>query len=116
MPSTASAASTQAYNWIAHRILESRYRDGDRIPSVRALAAELALNPLTVSKAYQRLMQQRILQPRLGIGVFVADGGCARMREAETANFLSEEWPEIRSQIKRLGLEPDELIQRVEHR
>ena len=89
---------------IAGIILDGRVRDGDCLPSVRALAADCDANPLTVAKAYSALQATGIIEARHGIGFFLRSGGTARLREAERAKFLSEDWPRIASEIKRLGI------------
>ena len=92
-------------------ILENRLRDGDPVPSVRALAAELEANPLTVAKAYSALHDTGIIEARRGIGYFVTGGGRARLKAAERAKFLTDEWPAIARQIKRLRIEPAVLLE-----
>jgi GntR family transcriptional regulator len=95
---------------IAAAILEGEYRDGDALPSVRALAARYEANPLTVAKAYQRFQDDGLVTVRRGVGMFVAPGAAARLRESERADFLDSEWPRIRARIDRLGIGIDELL------
>lgn len=95
---------------IAEAILVGRYTDGDPLPSVRALAAEQGANPLTVAKAYQGFQDEGLVVVRRGIGMFVAPGARARLRECERDQFLTTEWPAIRERMKRLGIEPAELM------
>ena len=71
-------------------------RDGDPLPSVRALAAEEQANPLTVAKAYQGFQDEGLIIVKRGVGMFVAPGARARLSESERSRFLKEEWPEIR--------------------
>ena len=97
---------------IADAILAGKYADGDPLPSVRALAAEEQANPLTVAKAYQGFQDEGLIVVRRGVGMFVAPGARARLRDSERNRFLNEEWPEIRSRMKRLGIEAAELIER----
>jgi len=97
---------------IADAILAGKYGDGDSLPSVRALAAEEQANPLTVAKAYQGFQDEGLIVVKRGVGMFVAPGARARLRDSERSRFVSEEWPEIRARMKRLGLDPAELIER----
>ena len=95
---------------IAAAILEGRYRDGDALPSVRALAAEYEANPLTVAKAYQRFQDDGLVVVRRGVGMFVADGAAGRLRESERSSFLEREWPRVRARMRRLGIDARELL------
>ena len=97
---------------IVDGILSGRYSDGDALPSVRALAAEQAANPLTVAKAYQGLQSEGVVVVKRGVGLFVAPGARSRLRASERTQFMSEEWPAIRDRMKRLGIDPAELIER----
>ena len=97
---------------IADAILAGQYADGDPLPSVRALAADQQANPLTVAKAYQGFQDEGLIVVKRGVGMFVASGARARLRDSERSRFVSEEWPEIRARMKRLGLEPADLIER----
>ena len=98
---------------IADAILVGRFGDGDPLPSVRALAAEHGANPLTVAKAYQGFQDEGLVVVRRGIGMFVAPGARARLRESERDQFMSTEWPAIRERMKRLGIDPSELLARA---
>ena len=95
---------------IADAILAGRFGDGDSLPSVRALAAEEGANPLTVAKAYQGFQDEGLIVVKRGVGMFVASGARARLRDSERSNFVREEWPAIRERMKRLGLDADELL------
>ena len=95
---------------IANAILSGRYRDGDPLPSVRALAAEEQANPLTVAKAYQGFQDEGLVIVKRGVGLFVALGARAKLRDSERDRFLNEEWPEIRDRMNRLGIEPSQLL------
>jgi len=97
---------------IADAILAGKYTDGDPLPSVRALAAEEQANPLTVAKAYQGFQDEGLIVVKRGVGMFVAPGARARLSESERSRFLEEEWPEIRARMKRLGINPAELVDR----
>ena len=98
---------------IAGMILEGQVKDGDPLPSVRALAAEYGANPLTVAKAYQSFQEEGLIVVRRGIGMFVAPGAASRLREAERTDFLTNNWPAITQQIRRLGLDVEELVGRI---
>lgn len=95
---------------IADAILSGKYRDGDPLPSVRALAAEEQANPLTVAKAYQGFQDEGLVVVKRGVGLFVAPGARAQLRDSERSRFLNEEWPQIRRRMDRLGLDPAELL------
>ncbi|MFL6760286.1 GntR family transcriptional regulator [Sphingomonas sp.] len=95
---------------IADAILAGRYGDGDPLPSVRALAAEEQANPLTVAKAYQGFQDEGLIIVKRGVGMFVAPGARARLGDSERSRFLTEEWPEIRARMRRLGIDPAGLL------
>src|ERR671919_647839 len=97
---------------IADAILAGKYSDGDPLPSVRAFAADQQANPLTVAKAYQGFQDEGLIVVKRGVGMFVAPGARTRLADSERSRFLKEEWPEIRGRMKRLGIEPAELIAR----
>ncbi|HWI87755.1 MAG TPA: GntR family transcriptional regulator [Sphingomicrobium sp.] len=97
---------------IADAILAGKYSDGDPLPSVRALAADEQANPLTVAKAYQGFQDEGLIVVRRGVGMFVAPGARARLRDSERNRFLKEEWPEVRARMKRLGIDAAELLER----
>ena len=97
---------------IADAILAGKYGDGDPLPSVRAFAAEQQANPLTVAKAYQGFQDEGLIVVKRGVGMFVAAGARARLSESERSRFLKEEWPEVRARMRRLGINPAELIDR----
>ena len=95
---------------IADAILAGRFSDGDPLPSVRALAAEEGANPLTVAKAYQGFQDEGLIVVKRGVGMFVAPGARARLRESERETFITNEWPAIRDRMSRLGIEPESLL------
>ncbi len=97
---------------IADAILAGKYSDGDSLPSVRALAAEEQANPLTVAKAYQGFQDEGLIVVKRGVGMFVAPGARARLRESERDRFVTTEWPEIRARMNRLGIDPVQLLDR----
>ena len=96
---------------IADAILAGRFKDGDPLPSVRALAAEEQANPLTVAKAYQGFQDEGLVLVKRGVGLFVAPGARTRLRDSERKRFLTEEWPAIQDRMSRLGLDPAALIE-----
>lgn len=98
---------------IADAIIAGRYGDGDPLPSVRALAAEQGANPLTVAKAYQGFQDEGLIVVKRGVGMFVAPGAAARLRNAQRNDFISNEWPLIRDRMARLGIDPAELMASV---
>ena len=95
---------------IADAILAGKYGDGDPLPSVRALAAEEQANPLTVAKAYQGFQDEGLIVVKRGVGMFVAPGARARLRDSERNRFVSEEWPQIRARMARLGIDATQLL------
>ena len=97
---------------IADAILAGQYGDGDPLPSVRALAAEEQANPLTVAKAYQGFQDEGLIVVKRGVGMFVAPGARAKLRDSERSRFLKEEWPQIQARMTRLGIEPASLLHR----
>ena len=97
---------------IADAILSGQYTDGDPLPSVRAFASEQQANPLTVAKAYQGFQDEGLIVVKRGVGMFVAPGARTRLRDSERSRFISEEWPEVRARMKRLGIDPAQLIER----
>ena len=97
---------------IAASILDGDYRDGDMLPSVRALAAQEGANPLTVAKAYQGFQDEGLVTVKRGVGLFVATGARARLKDSERSRFLEEEWPQIRERMERLGIDAAELLDR----
>ena len=96
---------------ISDGILAGRFGDGDPLPSVRMLAADEGANPLTVAKAYQGFQDEGLVLVRRGIGMFVAPGARARLREAERERFMASEWPQFRERMKQLGIDPAALLQ-----
>ena len=91
-------------------ILEGALNEGDPLPSVRTVAAETRVNPLTVLKAYQQLADAGIVESRRGLGMYVNVGAKALLAEGERERFLRDEWPRIHATIERLGLSADDLL------
>jgi GntR family transcriptional regulator len=92
-------------------ILEGALRDGDALPSVRQVAAEFRLNPITVLKGYQQLVDEQLIEKRRGLGMFISPGACAALLADERRRFLDTEWPRVRATIQRLGLSAEQLLQ-----
>ncbi|HEX8585450.1 MAG TPA: GntR family transcriptional regulator [Allosphingosinicella sp.] len=99
---------------IAAMILEGKVREGDPLPSVRSLAAEHGANPLTVAKAYQTFQDEGLVVVRRGVGMFVAEGASSRLLSNERKEFLEQRWPAVVAQIRRLGLDPQDLLERAD--
>ncbi|HXN10889.1 MAG TPA: GntR family transcriptional regulator [Steroidobacteraceae bacterium] len=91
-------------------ILEGALKEGDPLPSVRNVAAEYRLNPLTVLKGYQQLVDERLVEKRRGLGMFVSPGAASVLLAGERRRFLDTEWPRVRATIARLGLSAPELL------
>ncbi len=91
-------------------ILDDVLKEGDPLPSVRNVAAESRVNPLTVLKAYQELAGEDLVETRRGLGMFVKAGARDLLLQAERQKFLAEQWPRIAAKIQRLGLTPEELL------
>src|SRR5260370_40701156 len=92
-------------------ILDGVLKEGDPLPSVRNVAAESRVNPLTVLKGYQQLVEEGLVETRRGLGMFINTGARGLLLEGERQKFLSEDWPRVYATIQRLGLKPDELLE-----
>lgn len=93
-------------------MLDGILKEGDPLPSVRNVAAEYRVNPLTVMKAYQSLVDEGLVEMRRGLGMFINAGARALLLKAEKQKFLEEEWPRIHDTIERLGLDVDDLLRK----
>ena len=91
-------------------ILDGILNEGDPLPSVRTVAAEYRVNPLTVLKAYQQLVGEELVETRRGLGMFVTAGARDLLLKAERQKFLTDRWPGIAATIQRLGITPKELL------
>jgi len=91
-------------------ILEAALKEGDPLPSVRTVAADYRVNPLTVLKAYQQLADEQIVEKRRGVGMFVRAGVREQLLRDERQRFLSEEWPGVLARLQRLGLKAEDLL------
>lgn len=94
-------------------ILEGVLADGDALPSVRNVASEYRLNPLTVLKGYQELVDEGLVEKKRGRGMFVTEGAQKKLLKDERARFVQQEWPKIRATIERLGLDAGALLNGV---
>src|ERR1700709_349701 len=97
-------------------ILEGVLKEGDPLPSVRNVAAEFRLNPLTVLKGYQQLVDEQLVEKRRGLGMFVRLDARKLLLRGEREKFLPEEWPRIYATMQRLGLSPKELLEAANRR
>ena len=91
-------------------ILDRTLAEGDALPSVRTVASEFQLNPITVSKSYQALVDEGLVEKRRGIGMFVIEGARKKLIDSEREKFLTDEWPAMLSRIQQLGLDIDLLL------
>ena len=101
---------------VAAMILEDVLKEGDPLPSVRTVAAEFRINPLTVLKGYQQLADEGLVETRRGRGMFINLGARERLLQGERQKFLNEEWPRIAETMKRLGLKPEDLLKADEEK
>jgi len=92
-------------------ILDGVLKEGDSLPSVRTVAAEYRVNPLTVLKGYQQLVDEGLVETRRGRGMFINDGARNLLKQGERQKFLAEEWPRIQETMQRLGLSMKELLE-----
>lgn len=91
-------------------ILDGTLAEGDALPSVRTVASEFQLNPITVSKSYQTLVDEQLVEKRRGLGMFVCQGAKKKLMASERQKFLTEEWPAMINRIGQLGLDVNELL------
>ena len=106
----------QLRDHVVHMILDNVLKEGDPLPSVRNVAAEYRVNPLTVLKAYQELVDEGLVEKRRGLGMFVKDGAHKSLLKGERQKFLSEHWPRVHATIQRLGITPKELLAAAKRR
>ena len=103
------------YRQIRDRIIERILSSGDGalLPSVRALAADAGVNPLTVAKAYHELQASGLVTAKKGVGLFASEGAARVLLKTERIVFLTEEWPRVQARMERLGLTPQDLFAQV---
>jgi len=111
--------STPIYRQLRDRvvamILDGVLKQGDALPSVRQVAADFQINPITVSKAYQELVDENLVEKRRGVGMYVTDGARGALMKSERDRFLSDEWPQLYARLARLGLSLKELMEAERH-
>jgi GntR family transcriptional regulator len=100
----------QLFDRMIELLLDGIFVDGDALPSVRQIASDHRINPITVSKAYQMLVDDGLVEKRRGLGMFVVEGAAVRLASVERNKFLSEEWPRVCVKIERLGLSTTDLL------
>jgi len=109
--------STPIYRQLRDRvvamILDGVLKQGDALPSVRQVAADFQINPITVSKAYQELVDENLVEKRRGLGMYVTEGARSALMKSERERFLTEEWPTLYARLTRLGLTLDQLMERT---
>ena len=103
----------QIHDRVVAMILDGVLNEGDPLPSVRNVAGEYRVNPLTVLKGYEQLADEQLVEKRRGLGLFITAGARDRLLQGERQRFLAEQWPAIHATIQRLGLTPKELLDAV---
>lgn len=96
---------------VANAILDGGLKEGEPLPSVRSVAVDMQINPITASKAYQELVMDGLVEKRRGLGMYVLDGARDTLLEGERERFLNDEWPRVLGAIERLGLKLKDLPQ-----
>lgn len=104
----------QLHARVVAMILDGALNEGDPLPSVRQVAADFQINPLTVSKAYQELVDGNLVEKRRGLGMFVIQGAREELLKSERERFLREEWPLLHARLKRLGLDLATLMRETQ--
>ena len=111
--------STPIYRQLRDRvvamILDGVLKQGDPLPSVRQVAADFQINPITVSKAYQELVDENLVEKRRGLGMYVTEGARSALMKSERDRFLTDEWPTLYARLQRLGLTLKELMAAERH-
>ena len=98
---------------VVDAIMDGSLKEGEPLPSVRTVAVELRINPITASKAYQELVGEQLVEKRRGLGMFVVEGARGRLLEAERRRFMEHEWPKVLERMKKLELDARELLKTV---
>ncbi|MBL0165120.1 MAG: GntR family transcriptional regulator [Xanthomonadales bacterium] len=94
-------------------ILDGVLKQGDALPSVRQVAADFQINPITVSKAYQELVDENLVEKRRGLGMYVTEGARGALLKSERDRFLNEEWPPLAARLERMGIDLATLLKHV---
>ena len=97
---------------VVEMMLDGVLKEGDPLPSVRNVAAEYRINPITVLKGYQQLVEEQLVETKRGLGMFIKPGARNLLLEGERQKFLAEQWPRVYATIQRLGLTPQDLLER----
>ncbi len=112
--------STPIYRQLRERvvamILDGALKQGDALPSVRQVAADFQINPITVSKAYQELVDENLVEKRRGLGMYVTEGARDALLKSEREHFLNEEWPALFARMQRMGLDLETLLGKARHK
>ncbi len=112
---TAWNDSTPIYRQLRDRvvamILDGVLKQGDALPSVRQVAADFQINPITVSKAYQELVDENLVEKRRGLGMYVSEGAHSALLRSEREHFLNEEWPNLFARLERMGISIEDLLE-----
>ncbi|MET3107058.1 GntR family transcriptional regulator [Oxalobacteraceae bacterium GrIS 2.11] len=95
---------------VVSMMLDEVVKSGDALPSVRQIAAEYSLNPITVSRAYQELVDEELIEKRRGMGMYVTEGARDKLLASERERFVHTEWPALLERIKRLGIKLEDLL------
>ncbi|MBE3899829.1 GntR family transcriptional regulator [Vibrio parahaemolyticus] len=103
----------QLADQITQQILQGVWKEGEALPSVRSISADLKINHLTVMKGYQLLVEEGLVEKKRGQGMFVAQGAIQQLRSAEKARFLEQQIPQIADTLQRLDMSVDELVQQL---
>ncbi|MUT55857.1 GntR family transcriptional regulator [Vibrio parahaemolyticus] len=103
----------QLADQITQQILQGVWKEGEALPSVRSISADMKINHLTVMKGYQLLVEEGLVEKKRGQGMFVAQGAIQQLRSAEKARFLEQQIPQIADTLQRLDMSVDELIQQL---
>ena len=110
--------STPIYRQLRDRvvgmILDGVLTPGDPLPSVRQVAGDFQINPITVSKAYQELVDENLVEKRRGLGMYVTEGAPEALLKSERERFLREEWPALHARLQRLGLDLKTLMREAD--
>ncbi len=95
---------------VVEMMLDGLLKPGDALPSVRQIAADFQLNPITVSRAYQELADEQLVEKKRGLGMYMTDGASEKLLDSERTRFLNEEWPAVLERLDRLGLNASDLL------